>query len=163
MLRRRRLLLAPAGVLAAAATPHRPAAAQGAAAPAPAGFPDRTITLVTGYAPGGSTDIAARLLADRMAAALGPEVRIIVENRPGAAGVIATEWLKRPPPDGHTLMVTETGAAAAAPAALIGGTRYDPVADFTHLGVVSTPPGVLVVAPRFPGGREAPAVLAAMR
>jgi len=163
MLRRRRLLLAPAGVLAAAATPHRPAAAQGAAAPAPAGFPDRTITLVTGYAPGGSTDIAARLLADRMAAELGPQARIVVENRPGAAGTVATEWLKRQPPDGHTIMVTETGAAAAAPAALVGGTRYDPVADFTHLGVISTPPGVLVVTPGFAGGGGARAVLAALR
>jgi len=58
--------------------------------------------------------------------------------------------------------VTETGASAAAPAAMIGGTRYDPVADFTQIGVVSTPPGVLVVTPRFPGG-TATEVLAAMR
>ncbi|WP_135470249.1 Bug family tripartite tricarboxylate transporter substrate binding protein [Crenalkalicoccus roseus] len=114
-------------------------------------FPERPITLVTGYAPGGSTDIAARLLADRMAAELGPAARIVVENRPGAAGMVATEWLMRQPPDGHTIMVTETGAAAAAPAALIGGTRYDPVRDFTHLGIISTPPAILVVTGKFPG------------
>jgi tripartite-type tricarboxylate transporter receptor subunit TctC len=95
-----------------------------------AAFPDRPIVMITGYAPGGSTDIAARILADRMASSLGPEARIVVENRPGAAGTVATEWLKRQPPDGHTIMVTETGAAAA-PVALIGGTRYDPIADFT--------------------------------
>ena len=52
-----------------------------------------------------------------------PEARIVVDNRPGAAGAIATEWLKRQPADGHTIMVTETGAAAAAPAAMVGGTR----------------------------------------
>jgi tripartite-type tricarboxylate transporter receptor subunit TctC len=127
-----------------------------------AAFPDRPIVMITGYAPGGSTDIAARILADRMAARLGPEARIIVENRPGAAGQIATEWLKRQPADGHTIMVTETGAAAAAPAALIGGTRYDPVADFTHIGVISTPPAVLVVNERFPGSTPAE-VLANLR
>lgn len=130
---------------------------------APAGaFPDRPITVVTGYAPGGSTDIAARILADRMAVHLGPEARIVVENRPGAAGTVATEWLKRQPADGYTVMVTETGAAAAAPAALVGGTRYDPVADFTHLGVISTPPGLLVVTQGFPGATPAE-VLAHMR
>ena len=101
--------------------------------------------MITGYAPGGTTDIAARLIADRMARRLGPEARIIVENRPGAAGAIATEWLKRRPADGTTIMVQETGAGAAAPTATIGGTHYDPMRDFTHLGVVSTPPGVLVV------------------
>ena len=125
-------------------------------------FPDRPITMATGYAPGGSTDIAARILADRMATQLGPDARIVVENRPGAAGTVATEWLKRQPPDGYTVMVTETGAAAAAPAALVGGTRYDPVADFTHLGVISTPPGLLVVTERFPAATPAD-VLARMR
>ena len=139
---RRRLALSLPPLLAAAALLPRAARAA---------FPDHPVTLVTGYAPGGSTDIAARILADRMPLHLGPEARMLVDNRPGAAGVIATEWLKRQPPDGHTIMVTETGAAAAAPAAYIGGTRYDPIADFTHLGVVSTPPGVLVVTERFPG------------
>jgi tripartite-type tricarboxylate transporter receptor subunit TctC len=148
-MRRRRLALALAAALLAAL--------RGAAA-----FPDRPIVMTTGYAPGGSTDIAARLLADRMASHLGPEARIVVENRPGAAGSVATEWLKRQPPDGYTLMVTETGAAAAAPAALIGGTRYDPVADFTHLGVISTPPSLLVVTERFPADTPA-AVLARLR
>jgi tripartite-type tricarboxylate transporter receptor subunit TctC len=148
-MRRRSLALASAAALLA---PRRASAA----------FPDRPVTMITGYGPGGSTDVAARILADRMAAHLGPEARIVVENRPGAAGTVATEWLKRQPPDGHTIMVTETGAAAAAPAALVGGTRYDPVADFTHLGVISTPPGLLVVTERFPAATPAE-VLARMR
>ncbi|RAI57300.1 hypothetical protein DOO78_19965 [Roseicella frigidaeris] len=149
---RRRLALSLPSLLAVATLLPRAARA--------AAFPDHPITLVTGYAPGGSTDIAARILADRMPLHLGPEARMLVDNRPGAAGVIATEWLKRQPADGHTIMVTETGAAAAAPAAYIGGTRYDPIADFTHLGIVSTPPGVLVVTERFPGRTPAEALQA---
>jgi tripartite-type tricarboxylate transporter receptor subunit TctC len=149
-MRRRSLALASAAALLA---PGRAARAA---------FPERPITVITGYGPGGSTDVAARILADRMATHLGPEARIVVENRPGAAGTVATEWLKRQPPDGYTIMVTETGAAAAAPAALVGGTRYDPVADFTQIGVISTPPGLLVVTERFPGSTPAE-VIARMR
>jgi tripartite-type tricarboxylate transporter receptor subunit TctC len=126
------------------------------------GYTDRPITLVTGYAPGGSTDVAARILADRMAARIGPEVRIMVDNRPGAAGVVATDWLKRQPADGSVIMVTETGASAAAPAAIAGFNRYDPVGDFTQLGVISTPPAILVVNRNFPG-RTGPEVLREMR
>jgi tripartite-type tricarboxylate transporter receptor subunit TctC len=146
----------------ALAAPFMPRVAASQTRPGRGWTPDRPITMATGYGPGGSTDIAARLLADRMAAALSSDARILVDNRPGAAGTIATEWLKRQAPDGYTIMLTETGAAAAAPAATVGGTRYDPVADFTQLGVISTPPGVLVVTPSF-GGRDAKAVLAAMR
>lgn len=146
-MRRRALLLAPAAL----AIPRHALA-----------FPDRTITLATGYSPGGSTDVAARILADRMAAQLGSETRIVIDNRPGAAGVVATEWLKRQPADGHVLMVTETGAAAVAPNALIGGTRYDPVADFTQIGNISRPPLILITTERFPG-RTPQEVLAHLR
>jgi tripartite-type tricarboxylate transporter receptor subunit TctC len=125
-------------------------------------FPDRPITLATGYAPGGSTDIAARLLADRLAANLGPEARVVVENRPGAAGIVASDWLRRQAPDGHTIMLVESSSHAIAPAALVGGTRYDPVADFSHLGVIGTAPLVLIVNKDFPA-RTAPEVLERLR
>jgi tripartite-type tricarboxylate transporter receptor subunit TctC len=139
-------------------------AARAQTAAAPAWVPERPILLVTGYSPGGSTDIAARLLSDRMAQALGEGARILVENRPGAAGAIATEWLKSRPADGYTLMVQETGAGAVAPTATIGGTRYDPIADFTHLGVISTPPEVLVVTNDFaPSGLSPQQILAKLR
>lgn len=147
-MRRRALVLAPIATLAL------PRLARA--------YPDRTITLATGYSPGGSTDVAARILADRMGAHLGGETRIVIDNRPGAAGVVATEWLKRQPADGHTLMVTETGAAAVAPNALIGGTRYDPVADYTQIGNISRPPLILIATERFPG-RTPQEVLAALR
>ncbi len=125
-----------------------PLAAGAALAPAAAwAFPDRQMTMITGYAPGGSTDLAARLLAEEMPRHMGVGGRMVVENRPGAAGTVASEWLTRQPADGHTLMLTETGAALAAPVVRVGGTPYHPINDFTHLGFISRPPAVLVVTP----------------
>jgi tripartite-type tricarboxylate transporter receptor subunit TctC len=139
-MRRRHFLAAGGGGLAAAAAalPARPVQAQGFAPAA------RPVTLVSGYSPGGSTDIAARLLADRFAAHLDPAARVVVENRPGMSGVIAADWLRRQTPDGHTIMLAETGSHAIASNAMVGWNKYDPVADFTHLGVIGTPPLILV-------------------
>lgn len=119
------------------------------AAPAIA-FPDRTITLAVGYAPGGSTDITSRLLADRLGPALGPDGRVVVENRAGAAGIIASDWLRRQNPDGHVLMLVEASSHALAPSAMVGGTRYDPIADYTHIAIVGTGPMILVAQPNMP-------------
>ena len=125
-------------------------------------FPDRAITLVTGFAPGGSTDIAARLLSDRLGPLLGTNGRVVVENRAGASGMIASDWLKRQSPDGYTLMLVESSSHALIPHALQGGTRYDPIADYTHVAVVATGPLVLVAAPNFPA-RTAAEVVARLR
>ena len=125
-------------------------------------FPDRAITLVTGFAPGGSTDIAARLLSDRLGPLLGANGRVVVENRAGASGMIASDWLKRQSPDGYTLMLVESSSHALIPHALQGGTRYDPIADYTHVAVVATGPLVLVAAPNFPA-RTAAEVVARLR
>ncbi len=140
--RRSASVLALAGI----ALPFAPATRPRAQA-----FAERPVSLVTGYSPGGSTDIAARMMADRLAAHLGPGTRVVVENRPGAAGVVASEWLRRQPPDGFTVMVAETGSHAIAPSAIANWNRYDPVADFTHLGVIGAPPLILVVNNAFPG------------
>ncbi|WP_439598150.1 Bug family tripartite tricarboxylate transporter substrate binding protein [Falsiroseomonas sp.] len=113
-------------------------------------FPDRTINLVVGFAPGGSTDITSRLLADRLGPALGPNGRVVVENRPGAAGIIASDWLRRQAPDGHVLMLVEASSHALAPAAIVGGTRYDPIADYTHIAIVGSGPMILVAQPNLP-------------
>ncbi len=142
-----------------------PLAAPPAQAQRPA-FPDRPVSLVTGYAPGGSTDIAARLLAERLAWHLAPGARLQVDNRPGAAGAVASEWLRRQPADGHTVMIAETGSHAIAPNAMAGWNRYDPVADFTHLGIIGAPPLVLVVNNGFQrvfGARTATEVVARLR
>ncbi|MDB5316465.1 MAG: Tripartite-type tricarboxylate transporter, receptor component TctC [Rhodospirillales bacterium] len=121
-------------------------------------YPDRAITMATGFAPGGSTDIAARLLSDRLGPALGPSGRVVVENRAGASGVIASEWLKRQTPDGYTLMLVESSSHALIPHALRGGTRYDPIGDFAHVAVVATGPLVLIAAPDFPARSAAEVV-----
>jgi tripartite-type tricarboxylate transporter receptor subunit TctC len=114
-------------------------------------FPERTVTLAVGFAPGGSTDVTSRLLADRLGPALGTNGRVVVENRPGAAGLIASDWLRRQAPDGHTLMLVEASSHALAPNAVQGGTRYDPIGDFTHIAVVGTGPMIVVTPPNFPG------------
>lgn len=116
----------------------RTGAAQGA-------FPQRPVTVAVGFAPGGSTDIAARLVAERLSGALGAGARVVVENRAGGAGRVAADWLRRQPPDGYTLMLAEAASHAIAPAAMGTEVRYDPVADFTPLGVLITSPMVLVV------------------
>jgi tripartite-type tricarboxylate transporter receptor subunit TctC len=122
-----------------------------AAAPLAAqSFPQRPVTLAVGFAPGGSTDIVSRLISERFAANLAPEARVLVENRPGASGIVAGDWLRRQAPDGHTLMLIEVSSHAIAPAALDGGTPFDPVADFTQIAMIGTAPMILIASPSFP-------------
>ena len=128
-------------------------------------FPQRPITLAVGFAPGGSTDIASRLIAERFAANLGGEARVLVENRPGASGVVAGDWLRRQAPDGHTLMLVEVSSHAIVPAALEGGTPFHPVNDFTQIAMIGTAPMILIGAPSFPAttAQEAIALMRASR
>ncbi|TPG57731.1 tripartite tricarboxylate transporter substrate binding protein [Roseomonas nepalensis] len=126
------------------------------AAPALA-YPDRAVTLVTGFAPGGSTDVTARLVADRLGPALSGG-RVVVENRPGAAGVVASDWLRRQPPDGYTLMLVEASSHALAPNAVQGGTRYDVMVDYTHIAMIGTGPMIMVVPPGSPARTTAEAI-----
>jgi tripartite-type tricarboxylate transporter receptor subunit TctC len=111
----------------------------------PANWPERPIALVVGFLPGGSVDIGARLLADRMAAHLGPQARIIIENRPGAGGSLSAEYVARQPPDGYLLTMASASSVATNPAALPDTVRYDPVADFTHLAILGGGPMCVVV------------------
>jgi tripartite-type tricarboxylate transporter receptor subunit TctC len=126
------------------------------------GFPERPVNLAVGFAPGGSTDIASRLISERFAANLGNNARVVVENRPGASGTVASDWLRRQNPDGHTLMLIEVSSHAIAPAALQGGTPFDPVADFTHIAMIGTAPMILIAAPSFPA-RTAPEMIQRLR
>lgn len=152
-MRRRDLLL---GAGAAALSGH-PAFAQT--------FPDRPITITNGYGPGGSTDIAARLLIDQMVPALGPTARAIVENRPGASGTSASTWMMRQPPDGYSLLISESSSFAIWPSMHEAGTKYRPLQDFTWISTICTAPMVLIVSPDFPAktAAEAFAVLRAER
>ncbi len=112
-------------------------------------FPVRPIILANGYPPGGSTDVAARLVGDRMSAGLGGQ-RLIVENRAGASGTVAAAWLKRQDPDGYSLLLSESSSFAIWPAMHAEGVKYDPRADFDWVATICTAPMALIVSPDFP-------------
>ncbi len=111
------------------------------AGPAHAAWPDRPITLIIPASPGGTTDIAARLIADKLGAKLGQQV--IVENRAGAAGIIGAQALTRAKPDGYTLLMGNIGPNAIN-YALYKTLPYQP-GDFAPVTRVISVPNVLVV------------------
>ncbi|WP_241131944.1 Bug family tripartite tricarboxylate transporter substrate binding protein [Achromobacter xylosoxidans] len=111
------------------------------AGPAMAAWPERPLTLIVPASPGGTTDIAARLIADKLAAKLGQQV--IVENRAGAAGIIGAQTLARARPDGYTLLMGNIGPNAIN-YALYKTLPYKP-ADFAPVTRVISVPNVLVV------------------
>src|SRR6202042_1447211 len=76
-------------------------------------YPNRTITLVIPFAPGGSTSIVGRVIADRMSQLLGQS--IVVDNRPGAGGTVGTKYVAKSGPDGYTLLLGYTGTLAIGP------------------------------------------------
>ncbi len=106
-----------------------------------ASYPDRPIKIVVGFTPGGTADSVARVLALSMGARLGQA--ITVENRAGANGNLATDFVARSAPDGYTLFFTSIGHAVNP--ALYKEAKYDPVKDFTPIGQVLSGPNVLVV------------------
>ncbi len=87
---------------------------------------------------------------------------MVVEDRPGAGGIVAADWLKRQERDGHTLALVETASHAVIPAVMRGGTRYNPVTDFTVLAIVGTSPLVLTVTDDLPA-RSVQEVVALLR
>ncbi len=120
------------------------------AQPAPAGpawNPDHPIRFIVGFAPGGSTDTTARVIAQGITAALGQPV--MVENRTGAASNIATEHVARSAPDGHTLVVASMGSHATN-AALYRDLPFDVVRDFVPVSLVALSACLLVVHPTVP-------------
>jgi tripartite-type tricarboxylate transporter receptor subunit TctC len=118
------------------------------ASPAPAQeFPTRPITLIVPYAAGGGNDVMARIVADKMAAALGQP--IVVENRGGAGGSIATRAVAHAPADGYTLGLGGTGTLAIDPT-LYPNVGYDPRKDFAPIGLIATSALVVLVHPSVP-------------
>ncbi|MBS7811817.1 Bug family tripartite tricarboxylate transporter substrate binding protein [Roseococcus pinisoli] len=115
---------------------------------AKAAFPERVVTLVNGFAAGGSSDIAARIAAPRISQALGQTV--VVENRPGAGGALALAWIRRQPADGHTVILADPSSLVIAPMVQPETVTYRPTEDFTPLSVWGTTPMVLVVATDHP-------------
>ena len=120
----------------------------GLALPASAqSYPNKTIRILVGFAPGGSTDILARLIAQEMTKNVGQQV--VVENRPGAGGNIAAELVSKAPPDGYTLHACTTGVFAIAPY-IYSKLPYDPekgIAPITQTGML---PYIIVMHPSLP-------------
>ncbi len=110
-------------------------------------FPTRPITLVIPFAPGGSTSIIGRGIADKMSELLGE--KIVVDNRPGAGGTVGTRAVARSDPDGYTLVLGYTGTLAIGPS-LYKKAGYDPRKDFAPIGMIGNAPNSLVVHPSFP-------------
>ena len=110
-------------------------------------YPTRAITLVIPFAPGGSTSIVGRGIADKMSELLGEKV--VVDNRPGAGGTIGTKAVAKSDPDGYTLVLGYTGTLAIGPS-LYKSAGYDPRKDFAPIGLIGNAPNSLVVHPSFP-------------
>ncbi|HLU03530.1 MAG TPA: tripartite tricarboxylate transporter substrate binding protein [Advenella sp.] len=109
-----------------------------------AAYPEKSVRLIVGYAPGGSTDIVARLLANALTEKWGQPV--VVENKGGASGMIATEQVVRAAPDGYTLQLAYTPEVSINKL-VFKDIRYDPVADLTALNLVASAPLVLAAGP----------------
>jgi tripartite-type tricarboxylate transporter receptor subunit TctC len=122
-----------------------PVRAQGAALDAES-YPERQVTFIVPFAPGGGTDTLARLLADKLQQRLGKP--FVVENRPGAGTVIATNFVAKSPPDGYTIMMSVSSLAIDA--TLYKSLPYDPVKDLALIALIATVPFVLVVNPSLP-------------
>lgn len=123
-----------AAVLAAAQAGH------------PQDYPARTVRIVTPFAPGGGTDIFARILAQRLTEVYGQQ--FIVDNRPGAGSTLGTEYVGKAPADGYTLLMTS--ASFSFSPGLYPKLRYDAIKDFTRVSEVVQVPHVIVVLPSLP-------------
>lgn len=116
-------------------------------ASARAEYPERPITLIIPFAPGGSTSIVGRAIADKMTEILGQ--KLIVENRPGAGGTVGTKAVAGAEPDGYTIALGYTGTLAIGPT-LYTKAGYDPRKDFAAIGAIGHAPNSIVVHPSFP-------------
>lgn len=117
-----------------------------ASAVAQAEYPERPITLVVPTAAGGGNDVLARVVGQKVGELLGQTV--IVVNKPGAQGAIASDYVARQPADGYTLMLGYIGTHGINPA--MQKLNYDPVKDFTPIGMVADSPTIMVVSKRIP-------------
>ncbi|HKP67103.1 MAG TPA: tripartite tricarboxylate transporter substrate-binding protein, partial [Casimicrobiaceae bacterium] len=130
-----RFAVAIAAILSIGIVP--PAAAQGT-------YPTKPVRLVVPFPPGGTTDILARAVAQKLSETWGQQV--IVDNRPGAGGNIGSELVAKSAPDGYTLLMGTVGTHAINPS-LYAKMPYDHVKDFTPVILVAGVPNVLVVNP----------------
>ena len=109
-------------------------------------WPEKSVRIVTPFAPGGGTDVFARILAQRLSETLGQQ--FIAENRPGAGSTLGTEHVARSPADGYTFLMTS--ASFSFSPGLYPKLRYDAIKDFTRVSQVVQVPHVIAVIPSFP-------------
>ena len=110
-------------------------------------WPAQNITLVVPFTPGGSTDILARLLGQKLTEYLGQSV--VIESRPGAGGSTASAQIARARPDGYTLIMGHIGTLSVNPG-LYKDLQYDPLKSFAHISMLAKVHNVLVVHPTVP-------------
>jgi tripartite-type tricarboxylate transporter receptor subunit TctC len=115
-------------------------------------FPNKPIRFIVPWAPGGVTDVIARLIADKLTMQIGQPV--IVENRAGASGVIGTEYVAKSPADGYTLVVVTASTHAMGPS-VTPTKAYDPIKDFAPVIQVTNAPTIMVTPPSLPAANVA--------
>jgi tripartite-type tricarboxylate transporter receptor subunit TctC len=112
----------------------------------PGAYPAKAARMVVAYPAGGPTDILGRAVAQKLTASLGQQ--FVVDNRPGAAGIIGTELVAKAPPDGYTLLMAP--ATHAVNPSIYAKMPYDTLRDLTHVGQIAEAPFILVVHPSLP-------------
>ena len=110
-------------------------------------YPSKPVRLIVGFAPGGGTDIVARLLAQKLTETMGQP--FVVENKAGATGMIGAKMVATAPADGYTLLMGHVNSQAIAPA-LMERPQYDPVKDFAAVAYIGYVPNVLVINSTLP-------------
>jgi tripartite-type tricarboxylate transporter receptor subunit TctC len=136
MMKRRQILATAAAAMLAA-----PLAVQAQ------GFPNKPVRLIVPFAPGGTTDIIARIMGEKIGPALGQT--LIVENKAGGGGIIGANELAKSAPDGYTLGMATVSTVAANPA-INPKTPYNPLTDFVPVTNIAATPNVIAVHPSFP-------------
>lgn len=134
-----RALSAGAGATVAALALNTPALAQA--------YPDKPVRVVVGFAPGGTNDIAARLIAARLQERL--KQPFVVDNKPGAGSAIGNDFVAKSKPDGYTILVSSSGGLTTNPV-LMKNLSYDPVKDYEPIALLGTFPLVITVNPSMP-------------
>jgi tripartite-type tricarboxylate transporter receptor subunit TctC len=110
-------------------------------------YPNRTITLVVPYPPGGGVDAMARVVAEKLSGVLGQQV--VVDNRAGGSGLVGTRTFIKNAPDGYTLFLGHTGSISINPS-LYANAAFDPRKDFAPIGLIASMPVALLANPAFP-------------
>jgi tripartite-type tricarboxylate transporter receptor subunit TctC len=110
-------------------------------------YPTKTVRILVGFAPGGSTDLTARIYAEALNKLWGTQA--VVDNRPGASGVIAADLAAKAAPDGYTWLVSPQTSTVVAPL-ILKKVPYDPARDFAPVAVIGSTPQLLVLHPSMP-------------